>query len=375
MSETFVYNQVFRLKQYQAYMLGVKLPPAPHLNIPEDRLYLIRRGGFGGFIREVLFKLTGHIPLDVMRWASSVKPSLLHAHFGIDGSLIMPLAKKLTIPLVVSFHGTDATMKDAYAKKSFFSHRLYLGRRARLSEKVACIIVPSKYVLDCVVEQGYPKEKILIISHGIDLDEFAPSLQKPDTNVILYVGRLVKRKGLHYLIEAIHLLRSEFPDIQLIVIGDGPEKLNYERLAKEKLKNNFTFLGAQPNHRVKAELERATVFSMPSITMPSGEVETLGVVFLEAHAMGVPVVSFSSGAIPEVVIHGKTGFLAEEGNVRELASYIRTLLVNESLRNEMGVAARKHVERNFNLEIQNAKLEKLYDSVVNTDARYQNKET
>src|SRR5690606_10935797 len=106
------------------------------------------------------------------------------------------------------------------------------------------------------------------------------------------------------------------------------------------------------------------VFCMPSVTVPSGEVETLGVVFLEAMAMQIPPVSFRSGGIPEVVLHGETGFLAEERDIEALAHYLTVLLQQPELRNRMGEAGRRRVEQEFNLETQNAKLEALYDEVV-----------
>jgi glycosyltransferase involved in cell wall biosynthesis len=138
----------------------------------------------------------------------------------------------------------------------------------------------------------------------------------------------------------------------------------YEALARQILGDRCTFLGAQPQQVVREYMAKAYVFCMPSVTMPSGEAETLGMVFLEAMAMRVPPVSFRSGGIPEVILHGKTGFLAEERDVDGLAHYLTLLLESPDLRNQMGGAGRRWVEQEFNLETQNAKLELLYDEVT-----------
>jgi glycosyltransferase involved in cell wall biosynthesis len=138
----------------------------------------------------------------------------------------------------------------------------------------------------------------------------------------------------------------------------------YEALARQILGDRCTFLGAQPQQVVREYMAKAYVFCMPSVTMPSGEAETLGMVFLEAMAMRVPPVSFRSGGIPEVIVHEEMGFLAEEKNVDQLAHYLTLLLEDPVLRNRMGEAGRRRVEQEFNLEKQNAKLEALYDEVI-----------
>ena len=166
------------------------------------------------------------------------------------------------------------------------------------------------------------------------------------------------------MIKAIRKIRERHAQIRLAIIGDGPERKHFEAMAKRELGNNYEFLGAQPNQIVNDYLKRAYIFCMPSITMPSGEAETLGLVFLEAQAMRVPVVSFRTGGIPEVVLHQKTGLLAEEGNINQLAEYLIELLENRELHDRMGLEGRKWVEKSFNLKAQNEKLEEIYDEII-----------
>ncbi len=170
-------------------------------------------------------------------------------------------------------------------------------------------------------------------------------------------------KGLHHLIDAVSRIKESFPHVRLVVVGDGPDRAFYQSLAEQKLGRTCTFLGAQPHQRVREEMQKAYVFSMPSISMPNGEAESFGMVFLEAQACGVPVVAYAVGGIPEVVAHGKTGFLAEEGDVGALAGYLKTLLENPDLRHTMGRAGAVWVQTRFDRRRQNEALENLYRQV------------
>ncbi|RMF56770.1 MAG: glycosyltransferase [Bacteroidetes bacterium] len=370
-SETFVYNQTFRLKRYSAFLLGAKWHLGPSIKLPLNRCQVINQGGVAGISREIQWKLYGRIPSDINEWMIGHRPVLIHAHFGSDGAVALPLAQALRIPFLISYHGTDATMKFSYAwYKSSIPHRLYTMRRGKLAQFASRLIVQSNYLAKIISEQhNMPSEKIYCIRHGIDVERF--SLNRASLNRaavehghILYVGRLIERKGLGYLIKALSCIQDEYPQLKLTVIGDGEMRSDYEKMAFGMLKIPFEFIGAQPHEIVREYFEKAYLFCMPSITMPSGEAETLGMVFLEAMAMKVPPVSFRSGGIPEVILHGKTGFLAEEKNVGELAFYIKQLLDNPDLRHTMGESGRKHVELEFNLDKQNAKLEALYDEVI-----------
>jgi glycosyltransferase involved in cell wall biosynthesis len=369
-SEAFVYNQSMLLRRYKAFFLGAKYPSGPRIPLPTERVQLINKGGPAGLLREVLFKFLGLVPQDVVAWATAIRPGLVHAHFGPDGAMIMPLARRLSVPLVVSFLGTDATLKDQYARRSYLSQRLYLLRRARLAKETTKVIVPSQFLKRRVIEHGFDPESIELIHHGVDLSQFAVTgMESVQWGRVLFVGRLVERKGLQFLIEALARARTRFPGVRLTVIGDGPSRAEYEAQADRMLAGCYEFLGAQPQEVVRDHLRQAYLFCMPSITMPSGEVETFGLVFVEAQAMCVPVVSFESGGIPEVVAHGITGLLAREGDVAELATCIELLLENAEVRDKMGRSGRLRVEQMFDLARQNECLESLYDRLTSRPLR------
>src|SRR5690554_3910379 len=98
-SETFVYRQCFGLERYESYVLGTKRPKGPAIPAPPERIRLIREGKEGGGWREFQFKVLRRVPPDVLHWAKSLKPVLVHAHFGPYAALAMPLAERLDVPL------------------------------------------------------------------------------------------------------------------------------------------------------------------------------------------------------------------------------------------------------------------------------------
>ncbi len=360
LSETFVVNQTLGLENFEAYLLGSKPGHEPRMKLPPDRMRLINSGTPRGLLREILFKFFGMIPRDILDWCRSLRPLLVHAHFGPDGSLAMPLAERLKVPLIVSYHGSDATIKDEYTWGSHVGHRLYRLRRKRLARRAQAFVTPSRFVKAmAVLRQGIPEDKIEVIPHGIDLDRFRPGAS-PEPGRILFVGRLVELKGLHHLIEAAARIRDFFPQLHLRVVGDGPERPIFEALAQKKLGAACTFLGALPHDAVRDEMQKAYVFCMPSLSMPNGEAESFGMVFLEAQACGVPVVGYAVGGIPEVVLHEETGFLAQDRDISALTSYLKTLLENDDLRKAMGQAGRAWVEARFDRRFQNTVLENLY---------------
>jgi colanic acid/amylovoran biosynthesis glycosyltransferase len=197
----------------------------------------------------------------------------------------------------------------------------------------------------------------------VNTEFFSPDPSVRREPVVLFVGHLTEVKGCEYLIRSMAKAQAVLPDLELVVIGDGPLRPHLEQIAKENL-THFRFLGLQPKNTVKEWMNRAKVFSVPSTTATSGAEEGFGLVFLEAQAMGCPVVSSSSGGIPEAVAHGETGLLAKERDVDALSQHILLLLGNENLWRKMSEAGRNRVKSLFDLKTQTQALEKLYVQVL-----------
>ncbi len=151
--------------------------------------------------------------------------------------------------------------------------------------------------------------------------------------------------------------------MELVVIGDGHLRSKLENMAR-KLPDRWRFLGTQCQKMVCEWMNRAMVFCVPSRTLESGTSEGFGLVLAESQAMGLPVVSFATGGIPEAVANGKTGFLAAESDAKMLASYILQLLSNKELWQKFSVEGQKRVREHLDLRKQMKKLEEIYVRVI-----------
>lgn len=165
--------------------------------------------------------------------------------------------------------------------------------------------------------------------------------------IVLFVGRLVERKGVDDLIQAIGKMKGE--RVKLLVIGEGPEKEKLVRLVmKLELQKKVLFAESVPYHEIPPFYGLADVFCMPSKYLrDKGDVEGLGLVFLEAQSYGIPVIGTRSGGVPEVIDDGKSGFIVPEGDPSSIRDRLLDLMNDENLRDKMGKHAIGFVKRKF----------------------------
>ncbi|MBC8388142.1 MAG: glycosyltransferase [Actinobacteria bacterium] len=352
------------MQKFTPYYIGSRLLNKK-LSLPDDRIYVINKTRKLSYINEYLFKRWGISPPNFIKNIKQVNPKIIHAHFGIGGALALPLCKELNIPLITTFHGYDITVKDEIARKSFLGHRMFLKRRKELSKKGSLFIAVSNFIKNKLYDKGFPSDKIVVHYIGIDTEYWKPSSNIIREPIILFVGRLVEKKGCKFLIKAMSLVGKKFDKVRLIIIGDGPQRKNLESLARKMLRN-YDFLGEVRSEVVKYWMNQAQVFCVPSIEAQNGDSEAFGMVFAEAQVMGVPVVSHNHGGIPEVVINGKTGFLVKEKDYNAIAKNIYLLLTNNDLRNKMAKAGSIHIISNFDLKKQSDQLENIYQDIVKT---------
>lgn len=359
-SETFVKAQAEGLTQFTPYFAGARLVQG--LSLPAERTLVVNQGKPWGNVQEYVFKQTGFAPAFYRR-LKHINPQLIHAHFGVCGTLALPLASTLRCPLVVTYHGFDACMTDDYAQRNSISTRVYLRRRESLKKNAQLFIAVSQFIKERLIQQGFPQDRIHVHYIGVDTHRFQPDVTLAREPVVLFVGRLTEKKGGEYLIRAMEQVQAARPDARLVVIGDGDQADNLKALAHSLL-HHYEFLGVQPSDVVRRWMNQASVLVAPSVTTATGDSEGLPTVIIEAQAMGLPVVSSIHAGIPEAVIHETTGFLTAERDWRSLSGYILQLLEDPALWQRFSTQGRSRVLEQFNLTRQTEILETIYQSVL-----------
>lgn len=361
-SETFIKSQAMALKRYHPVFVGLKTVDG--LALPKNNTLLLNPGNSIGRMNELFFKSFLLPPKHFIKQLSELKPALIHAHFAPDAIYALPIANAIDVPLLVTFHGYDVTVqdKDWYLSKGF-SSKLYPIRRQTLINSNAHYIAVSEFIKERAIAQGYPEKRIQTHHIGVDTDQFAVNHEIPCRPLVLFVGRLVEKKGCSYLISAMGKVQDIHADAELIIIGDGPLRNELEQQAA-KLLRRYTFLGVQEPAVVRQWMQSARVVAIPSITAESGDSEGLPITVYEAMASGRPVVSSLTAGIPEAVVHNETGFLAKEKDVDELAAYLTQLLVDNELWNNFSISSAKRCYTFFSLKKQTELLEEIYDSII-----------
>jgi glycosyltransferase involved in cell wall biosynthesis len=207
------------------------------------------------------------------------------------------------------------------------------------------VIVPSRYSATVAAEAyGLPRERIAVVPEPIDLDEWRRRLHAAERPAVarprvLAVARMYPRKRLEDLLEAAALLRGRIPAVEIRIVGEGPESARLRaRHAALGLGGTVTFLGEVSTEMLAVEYVSAECFCLPTVQ------EGFGLVFAEAMAAGLPVVSCRAAAVPEIVEDRRTGFLVNPRSPDELAMALETLLTNPGLRGDFGAEARRRVE-------------------------------
>lgn len=360
-SETFVQAQCESLERHTGRYVGL-WRDKKGLALSPDRITLLSAG------HRLRFLLRPS-NTDVLR-LEQLKPRLIHAHFATDAVLARPLARALGVPLIVTFHGFDITVRPEVFRRGalgFGMNQLYPIRLMKLfSDPNVFYLAVSNYIRDKAIERGCPADRIDVHHIGVDGAKFTdatPVTLSARGKRILFVGRLVEKKGCRFLIEALRRLSTSEPDQQLHVVGDGPLREELQRQASASGVKTV-FLGGQGLDVVRKEMQQARVLCVPSVIAENGDAEGFGMVFVEAQCMGLPVVSFASGGIVDAVEHGVTGLLAEERNIDELAHHLQTVLNDDDVWNRLALMGPARVAKHFSLQHQSRVLEQHYDVCI-----------
>jgi glycosyltransferase involved in cell wall biosynthesis len=279
--------------------------------------------------------------------------------------LALPIVQKSGLPLVVTFHGGDAT-KDKHFEERRFIPTIFQRRQRDLMATAETIFCVSHFVRDRLVARGFPTEKLVTHYIGIDIPKDVALPPSGISDSVLFVGRLVEKKGVDILIAAMSVVAKAHPNLKLSVVGDGPARRDLERLAGQT-GIQAHFHGWLPEKEVRAAMRRSLLLAVPSRTAASGDSEGLPTVIMEAMAYGLPVVATRHAGIPEIVSDHTTGLLVDEADAAALSAAILTLKCDPDLANRLRGEAYADVRARFDADRQSVLLErKLLDIIAAT---------
>lgn len=367
-SETFIRDQMLAMADWRPILVGEQEESSGlNLDAMDARLLPPLKGLF----QRTIFLLCRWLWLphsSYLRAVHNMNASLVHAHFGLGGVRIMPYAKALGLPLLVTLHGYDINSRREWweAGKRGVLNRSYPKRLLKMAgfPNVHFIAV-SEAIRNRAIKFGIPAEKITVSYIGVDTGRFKPAgtALASRTKRILFVGRMVEKKAPLLLISAFAHVVQKVPDSELVMVGDGPLRSQAERMAKE-LALPVRFTGALTSQQVLGQLHEARVFCLPSMTAENGDAEGLPISLLEAQACGVPVVTTAHSGNPEALIEGESGITVPEGDEKRLAEALIQAVSNEKFLRNAPLVAREHILARFELAACTRRLERLYSELA-----------
>ncbi len=348
---------------------GVRIVRFP-LNLPADLTYgrvaQSRVSWLGRFARVAV--MANYLEAQhraIMAEARERQADVIHAHWAIPtGPAAVMAARKLGIPSVITMHGGDVYVNPEQGYD--FPTRWYVRPALRWTLRHAGAL--TAITEDCrqhALRAGAPDSNIHLVFNGTDLRRFSPgdngSGADPQfgPHMIFACRQLFPRKGIRFLLEAAAQLKPRFPDLKVVLAGDGFERPQLARLAADLgIGEDVTFLGWVPNADLPPYYRAAAVSVIPSLE------EGFGIPAAEAMGCEVAVVASDAGGLPEVVEHGVTGLVVPRGDAGALAKAIGSLLDDPERRRVMGQAGRARALRLFDWDRSAQQFEELYREVA-----------
>ncbi len=280
--------------------------------------------------------------------------SHLHAHFATSATSVARLAARLA-GVTYSF--------TAHAKDIYGPEVRHEDLRSKLADASAGVTVSDYNLAHLRRTYGPAADRVTRVYNGLPLDEFPYS--SPDTRspLILFVGRLVEKKGLTDLIDACAILTEARRPFLCRIVGEGPlEGQLHAQIDRLGLSSNVILLGPRPRREVVRHLQQAAVLAAPCVVSPDGDRDGLPTVLIEAMAAGTPCVATRVTGIPEIVRDESTGLLVDEHNPRALAVALERLLSDAQLRVRLATAGRALIECSFDTRRNAAQIRRLFAS-------------
>ncbi len=283
----------------------------------------------------------------------------VHAHFAfIPVDIARILSKQLSLEYSVTAHA-----QDIYTN---------LKKIVKVVEETSFLVTCTGYNRDYInnLTDNKFQNKIFTIYHGIEINNWATNKLK--TNVegkelnIISVARLVEKKGLFYLLDAVFLLANEGVKIKCTIVGEGPLRNELEIYIEGNRITQFVqIIDFQPQDIVKKYLLKSDVFVLPCVIAENGDIDGLPNAILESMAIGLPVISTSISAIPEAVVNRETGLVVNQRDGESIAKAILELRNNPDLYSLITLNAQKKIKEKFSIEKCNKSLLEVFEDNIN----------
>jgi N-acetyl-alpha-D-glucosaminyl L-malate synthase BshA len=288
------------------------------------------------------------------------KIDIIHAHYAIPHATSAYLAKQILgangLRIVTTLHGTDITLVGL--EPSFLPVMKFSIEQ---SDGVTAV---SRFLKEKTLTNYQINKDIRVIPnfvdtakyHRIDTSNFCGSIAPKHEKVLVHVSNFRQVKRVQDVVRIFNIVRQKVPS-KLLLIGDGPERSNCEQLARDlNIVEDVKFLGKQ--------LELVPLLSASDLFLIPSQSESFGLSALEAMACELPVISSSVGGLPELILHGETGFIAEIGDIDRMARYAVDLLTNDAKYKLFAAAGRRRAVEVFGIDKVVDQYERYYEQVL-----------
>jgi colanic acid/amylovoran biosynthesis glycosyltransferase len=350
-SETFIANLTHFLPGEVHHCYGGRIP-----NVSKD-------GTLKNYKQASIFELAkwklGWIkrPLNqhyFLQYLKKERFDLLFVNYGTAGAELAPLAEASNTPLLVHFHGYDASVLAVIERYRKPYKEMFRIARA--------IIGVSHEMAGDLIALGVPTEKLRIIS-CFPNERFLVVKPNYTGNQILAIGRFVEKKAPYLTLIAFMKAKEVCPSLRLVFIGEGDLLPICKDLCRSMKIQDVTFLGILSPEEIVKEMERSFCFVQHSKRALDGDKEGTPVAISEALAAGLPVISTRHAGIPDIVRDGENGFLVEEGDIEGMSDRLIRVWQDKGLAERMGKDAKEHFAQLFKSDMYRTSWEKVFNSI------------
>ena len=303
----------------------------------------------------------------IVRAARQCAPAAIHCGDLFPQDFAGMLLRKIrSTPLLVFVHGDEISQTQG--------RRLQPRLRDAIYHAADSIVVANHYAYVRIIDILGSPDRVTMITPGVDCGIFHPGIRPERISkefgigrdpLLLTVGRLVKKKGHETVLRSLPGVLKKFPNLKYLIVGDGPERVRLQDLASELgLTSCVRLAGDIPNQYLGDFYRAADIFCLVNQQDATGDIESFGMVFIEAGASGKPVIGGRSGGTAQSILDGHTGMLCDPGNSSQLSELLSLLLSDTELRRRLGDAGLTRAQREFNWDSRAAQLLEVHEGIT-----------